>query len=322
MHSSTRSASQRPDERAALLFPGQGSPLRLADGLRKSHPVAQRTFEQAADVLGWPVTPLFQARSNGRPADPCKSQPALLALSVALARTLHHEQEVDAPRACLGHSLGEYAALVTAGVLDFDHALRLVAERARLMDEAIPAGTGGMAAVLAIDRAAVERVCAEVADGDMLVVANLNAPDQVVVSGHLRAIERAEPALRRAGARRIVRLQVASAFHTPLMQPAAERLAKLLAEVPVRPPRVPVLSNATGAPHPAEPDGIRRALAAQLVGPVRWEACMRWAIGRGVDVFVECAPGGVLCGLARRIDATVRAVCVDDHGALPVAERT
>jgi len=172
------------------------------------------------------------------------------------------------------------------------------------------------------ERDVIERVCARVDNGDVLVVANLNAPDQIVISGHRRAIDRAEPVLRRAGARRVVRLRVASAFHTPLMRPAADRLAELLADVSIRHPRVPVLSNATGKPHASEPDSIRRALVAQLVGPVRWETCMRWTIDQGVTSFVEILPGGVLCGLARRIDDAVRAVCVDDAGVLPAPERT
>ncbi|MBW1873261.1 MAG: ACP S-malonyltransferase, partial [Deltaproteobacteria bacterium] len=227
---------------------------------------------------------------------------ALLTMSVATYRVLDEEEGIE-PVACLGHSLGEYSALVASGALDFGQALHCVAKRAEFMAAAMPPDSGGMAAILCLDRKKVEEICRLAALDDVLEVANLNAPEQIVVSGHLRAIERAEPEFKKAGARRVIRLKVSAAFHTQLMRPAAEELSKVLAEVSFSKPRCPVLSNVTGMPH-QESHAISDRLVEQVVSPVRWEDCLRWVLGQGVSRLVELGPGSVLTGLARRIDVT------------------
>jgi len=287
----------------AFMFPGQGSETAF-DGqdLSVKSPAAKRVFEQAADILGWSVDDYFHNQPSQAPAT--RVQPALLTISVATCQVLSLEEGIE-PVVCLGHSLGEYSALVAAGALDFGKALACVAKRAEFMAAAMPPDSGGMAAVLCLDRSKVEEICKLAAQDDVLEVANLNAPQQIVVSGHLKAIERAEPEFKKAGARRVIRLKVSAAFHSKLMRPAAEELSKVLAAVSFTKPRCPVLSNVTGLPH-QENHTISGRLVKQVVSPVRWEDCLRWALGQGVSRFAELGPGTVLTGLARRIDDTTQ----------------
>jgi [acyl-carrier-protein] S-malonyltransferase len=304
----------RSDREVAFLFPGQGSQIPGAGREYLRVPASRRVFEEADELLGWSVSDLCAHGSPEELAATARAQPALLTLSIAALRVLEEEAGVR-PFACLGHSLGEYSALVAAGSLGFADALHCVQCRGEFMDEVLPPRTGGMAAVLGLERREVERVCREVAGDDVLGVANLNAPGQVVVSGHLDAIGRCTPGLKAAGARRVVRLKVSSAFHSPLMRPAARRLREVLDEVPVDPPRRTVLSNVTAQPH-GDPESIRALLVLQVTSPVLWEDCVRWVINQGVKDFLELGPGEVLAGLNRVIDRSTRTRGVDAPAAV------
>ena len=297
----------RSEHEVAFLFPGQGSqtPGMGRDYLRE--PASRRVFEEADDILGWRLSELCSEGSAEDLRRTDRAQPAMLAVSVAALRLLQERTGLR-PQVCLGHSLGEYTALVAAGALDFKDALQCVQKRGEFMDAALPGGTGGMAAVLGLERAQVESVCAEVGDG-IVGVANLNAPAQVVISGHRQAIERCRPGLQAAGARRVIELEVSSAFHSPLMRPAAERLRKVLKRVPVNPPGCIVLSNVTAKPH-KDPRSIRTRLVEQVTSPVRWADSVRWVLDSGVSDFIEVGPGQVLAGLNRAIDRSTRTSAV------------
>jgi [acyl-carrier-protein] S-malonyltransferase len=271
-------------------------------------PDTRRVFEEADDILGWSLSRLCSDGSAQELKRTDRVQPAMLTVCVAALRLLEQETGLR-PRACLGHSLGEYTALVAAGSLDFKDALQCVQRRGEFMDAVLPPRTGGMAAVLGLGRSRVESVCAEVADG-MVTVANLNAPEQVVISGHRKAVARCTPGLEEAGARRVIELEVSSAFHSPLMSPAAERLREVLEQIPVDPPRCPVLSNVTARPH-QDPRSIRTRLVEQVTSPVRWADCVRWVLDSGVRDFIEVGPGGVLAGLNRAIDRSARTEAVE-----------
>jgi len=316
MNASLVARPERPGCRVAYLFPGQGSKLMQAGrDLLAASPIARRVFEQAADALGWSLSDLFNNGPEEEITLTHRGQPARLTFSVALLRAV--EEEVpQMPAACLGHSLGEYSALVAAGGVSFPDALRCVSQRAAFMSAACPAGSGGMSAVLALEREKIEEICTNVAGNEVLQVANINAPNQIVISGHLAALERAEPLLIEAGARAVIRLGVSGAFHTSLMQPAADRLAEMLSGIEFKATRCPVPSNVTGAPH-GEAESVRRCLAEQVIRPVRWVDCMNWAIESGVDLFVELGPGGVLTGLARSIKRTAECFSLAGTDAVP-----
>jgi [acyl-carrier-protein] S-malonyltransferase len=295
--------------RPALLFPGQGAQrVGMGRELLQASPAARSVFEQADDQLGRPLSRLCLEGPEEALTRTENLQPALYTVSIAAWRCL--EPQLDGPAAAaMGHSLGEYAALVAAGALSFAAGLRAVDARGRAMAEAVEPGSGGMAAVIGLEAEAVQRVCAEVVaaaepDG-VLALANHNSPGQVVVSGQLALIDRAEPRLREAGARGLVRLKVSAPFHCALMRPAADRLAAVLAELEFSAPRLPVLSNVTGRPH-GQPDEIRRRLVEQVTEPVRWVDCVRWTQAAGVDRYLEVGPGRVLAGLLKRIDRRAR----------------
>lgn len=303
--------------RVAYLFPGQGSKLMQAGrDLLATSPIARQLFEQASDTLGWSMIDLFEHGADAQIAQTADFQPARLAFSEALLRTVQ-DRVGSEPCACLGHSLGEYSALVAAGGVSFPDALRCVSQRAAFMGEACPAGSGGMAAVIGLEREAIEKICAAAANGLVLQVANINAPNQIVVSGHLPAIERAESLFLESGARAVIQLEVSGAFHSSLMKPAAERLAMVLDGIEFKATSCPVPSNVTGVPH-GQAASVRRCLVEQMFSPVRWVDCMNWAIDNGVDLFVEFGPGEVLTGLARSIRRSVE--CFNLSGADAVAE--
>jgi [acyl-carrier-protein] S-malonyltransferase len=292
------------DREVAFLFPGQGSQIPGMGREYLSLPASRRVFEEADDLLGWSVSGLCAGGSQEELACTWKVQPALLTVSIAALRVLQQRAPIR-PFACLGHSLGEYSALVAAGALEFADALHCVQRRGEFMDAALPPRTGGMAAVLGLERTQVERACRQAAGEGVLGVANYNAPGQVVVSGHQEAIERCQPLLRKAGTHRLVPLRVSSAFHSSLMSSAAERLREVLDAVTINPPRWTVLSNVTAEPH-GGPESIRSLLVEQVTSPVRWEDCVRWVTDRGVRDFYELGPGEVLAGLNRRIDRSTR----------------
>ncbi len=296
-----------------LMFPGQGSQhVGMGQSLLDASPAARLVFQLADEVLGWSVTDLCTKGPEQELTRTENLQPALFVVSMAALRALTSAVE-PAPVAAMGHSLGEYAALVAAGAMDFSHALIAVRRRGEFMAEAVGEGEGGMAAVIGLQPEVVERICDDVAGdgGAVLSVANLNSPGQVVVSGHAEAIERTKAAFKEAGARGVIPLKVSAPFHCSLMRPAAERLEEVLGPIPISPPRFAVLSNVTGRPH-GDPDSIRRLLVEQVIRPVRWIDCVRWTLDAGVDRFLEIGPGRVLAGLLRRIDRSVRCLGVCD----------
>ncbi|MDE2090160.1 MAG: ACP S-malonyltransferase, partial [Gammaproteobacteria bacterium] len=243
------------------------------------------------------------------------TQPAMLAAGVAVWR-VWRGQGGRLPAVMAGHSLGEYSALVCAGVLKFEQAVRLVAERGRLMQEAVPAGSGAMAAILGLEDAQVVDICRRAArDGEVVTAANFNSPGQVVLAGHAAAVERAVELARLAGAKRAVRLNVSVPSHCVLMKPAALRLVEYLRDVDFDRPRIPVIHNA-GAMAYDDPDAIRDALARQLYSPVRWVDTIRTMATQGVTTLIECGPGKVLVGLNKRIVKDMNALAVYDSEGL------
>ncbi|NKI34478.1 ACP S-malonyltransferase [Wenzhouxiangella sp. XN79A] len=303
-------------DNTAILFPGQGSQsVGMLTGMDEFEAVIRATFDEAGDALDRDLTALVREGPEQDLNRTEWTQPAVLAGDVALWR-IYVERGGEAPRAMAGHSLGEYAALVAAGALDFRDAIRVVHLRGRAMQAAVAEGEGSMAAVLGLDDAEVERICAETTQGDSVVVAaNYNAPGQVVIAGARNAVERAVAACSQAGARRAMVLPVSVPSHTPLMQPATAPLAEALAAIEVRSPDCPVLHNLDRQPR-SDPDAIRAALVDQLTHPVHWTGTIRSLIDDGVERFVECGPGRVLSGLGKRIERTATWRPLDDVDAL------
>lgn len=300
----------------ALLFSPQGSQsVGMGRGLAEGSAAARAVFADADATLGWSVSDVCFDGPEERLNDTRQTQPALLTTSVAALRAVA-ERTTPAPAFVAGHSVGEYAALVAAGVLDFESALRLVARRGELMAAVdVP---GGMAAVIGLDREAVQAVVDEVSRPTELVVANDNAPGQVVISGRLDALDAAEPAMKAAGARRVLRLPVSGPFHSPLMAPVAEQLERAFDGETWRDAAVPVVSNVTAEPL-TDAGRIRALLAEQVRSPVEWVASVRRMVDEGVDLFVECGPGTALTGMVKRIVPAARVANVGDADSLAAA---
>lgn len=298
-----------------FLFPGQGSQSQgmLAD-LHERHEVVRATFEQASETLGYD---LWDVCSNG-PVDRLNqtevTQPAMLAADIATWRAWQ-EMGGMTPSGLAGHSLGEYAALVAADSLDFVTAIGLVALRGRLMQEATPAGTGAMAAVLGLDDDRVNEVCEAVSGDQLVACANFNSPGQVVIAGHAAAVERACEAAAEAGARRAIVLPVSVPSHCALMTGAADSLAESLADIDIKPPSIPVLHNVDARAR-TEPDEIREALVTQLWKPVQWTRTVQAFADMGTARMAECGPGKVLAGLSRRISRELKCSPLVDHESI------
>jgi [acyl-carrier-protein] S-malonyltransferase len=299
----------------ALLFSPQGSQsVGMGRELADRSPAAAAAYAEADATLGWPVSATCWNGPADRLDDTRQTQPCLLTTSIAAFRALGEASD-PAPAVVAGHSVGEYAALVAAGVLDLPAALRLVARRAELMAEA---GEGGMAAVLGLDRDAVQAVVDGLARPSELVVANDNAPGQVVVSGDLEALERVSDGMRAAGARRVLRLPVSGAFHSPQMAGVAEQLAEAFEAETWRDARVPVMSNVSAEPL-TDATRIRALLAEQVRSPVEWVRCVQRMVDDGVDTMVECGAGAALVGMVRRIAPEVETATVTDAASLESA---
>lgn len=288
----------------AVVFPGQGSQFAGMADPWAEHEVSKAVLDEASATLGRDVVAM--CRDGAALATTDVVQPALLAVGVAAFRVLEASGTTFAGAA--GHSLGEFAALVAAGVLELGPALEIVAVRGRAMQAAADARPGTMTALLGVDAEGAAGLCDEARDGDVLIVANENSPSQTVLSGSVRAVERAEVI---AAERRIraVRLTVAGAFHSPLMEPAVEPLSAAIDAATFRPPRFAVASNVTGAlvDDPAE---LRELAKRHVVSPVRWERCARALARAGADVFLEAGPGNVLTKLAKRVVPDAKAVAV------------
>jgi [acyl-carrier-protein] S-malonyltransferase len=284
----------------AFVFPGQGSQsIGMLAGLAAEHAVVVETFQEAGDALDYNLWALTQNGSEEELNQTARTQPAMLAAGVAVWRVWNALDGVQ-PSVMAGHSLGEYSALVCAGSLDFADAIRLVEKRGQLMQAAVPAGVGAMAAILGLGDDAVRQACADSAQGDVVEAVNFNAPGQVVIAGSKAAVERAAEAAKAAGAKRAVLLPVSVPSHSSLMMPAAERFAEILANIAIQAPSIPVINN-VDVKAESNPSKIREALVRQLHNPVRWVETIRQFAAQGVETIVESGPGKVLVGLNKRI---------------------
>lgn len=283
----------------AFVFPGQGSQYSgMGKSLARAFPEARRVFEEADEVLEFPLSRLCFGGPSKELVLTENTQPALLTTSVAVCRVL--ERAGHRPDYVAGHSLGEYTALVVAGSLTFADAVRLVWLRGRFMQEAVPVGAGAMAAVLGLSLATVEEICRESARGEIVAPANLNSPEQIVIAGNRQAVERACESARRRGAKRVIPLAVSAPFHCELMRPAEERLAEVLKGVPFRDLECPLVNNVEAA-LVRKGEDAREGLIRQVCAPVRWTQCVTRLRQEGVRSFLEVGPGRVLAGLIRRI---------------------
>lgn len=302
------------DSKIALIFPGQGSQIvGMGKDLAEKYPEAQQTFQEADDALGYKLS---QVCFEG-PEDQLRmteiTQPAILTTSIAALRVL----ETRMPKPCMvaGHSLGEYSAHVASGTFSFADAVRTVRNRGKYMQEAVPVGVGAMAAVLGMELEKVALVCHDAAQGEVCSPANINSPEQVVISGNTAAVERAAKLADERGAKRAKLLPVSAPFHCSLMKPAQDRLEQDLAKIKWNKPTYPVASNVDSE---LVNDELRalQTLVRQVTGSVKWEQCMRLLIAQGIDTFVEVGPGKVLCGLMRQIDRSKTCLSVADDASL------
>jgi [acyl-carrier-protein] S-malonyltransferase len=296
-------------QKTAFLFPGQGSQSlgMMADLSTHSEEVGQ-AFEEAGEVLGFDLWKICQDGPIEELNRTEITQPALLTAGVATWRAWRSGGGF-LPGFMAGHSLGEYSALVAAGALDFADAVALAAERGRAMQQATPAGTAVMAAILGLDDEILAEICEQASRGQVVSCANFNSPGQVVLAGEKEAVDRAVELARQAGARRAVPLPVSVASHCELMRPAAETIASRLADIRIEPPEIPVIHNADVQAH-SDPEEIRAILVEQMVAPVRWSETIQWLAAQGVENFAECGPGKVLAGLNRRIDRALDTVAL------------
>jgi [acyl-carrier-protein] S-malonyltransferase len=297
----------------AFVFPGQGSQkVGMVKAWADACPQARATFQEADEALGFPLSRLCWEGPEEELNLTANTQPALVAASVAVLRALAALAPELQPVAVAGHSLGEYSALVAAGALDFADALRLVRRRGELMQEAVPVGKGAMAAIIGLDPETIAGIAADASRGEVCAVANLNGPAQTVIAGDKGAVDRAVALAKERGARKATLLAVSAPFHSPLMRPAREGMAPLLAATEFRDPRVPVVTNADAAPVTTG-EAAREALVRQIDSPVRWvESVLRMEDELGVQTFVEVGPGNVLSGMNRRIVRSARATGISD----------
>ncbi|MCH8197222.1 MAG: ACP S-malonyltransferase [Proteobacteria bacterium] len=301
----------------AFVFPGQGSQaLGMGRELAEAFAAAREVFEEVDEALGQNLSRLMFEGPEEDLILTENAQPALMAVGHAVWRVLEREGGLDMAGACrfvAGHSLGEYSALASAGSIGLADTARLVKTRGRAMQEAVPVGEGAMAALIGVDRATADDIAQEAAGDEVCVVANDNAPDQIVVSGSRAAVERAADIAAERGAKRAIMLPVSAPFHCPLMKPAAEVMAAALAETEMRPPVVPLISNVRARPV-IEPETIRADLVAQVTDVVRWRECVVTMKQEGVERIVELGAGRVLTGLTRRIDRELEAVSIQGPG--------
>ncbi|MFQ5328382.1 MAG: ACP S-malonyltransferase [Thermodesulfobacteriota bacterium] len=300
----------------AIIFPGQGSQFSgMGKNFYDDFATARHTFEEANDLLGYNLTKLCFEGPVDKLNSTENTQPAILTVSTAIYRVVTEEVELS-PRFMAGHSLGEYSALVAAGVLKFGDAVKLVSLRGQFMQDAVPDGVGGMAAILGLPLDDITTLCAESSQEDSVVVpANINSPEQVVISGNSEAVERACALAKEGGAKRVVPLPVSVPSHSPLMRGASERLAGAMENVPFGEPTVPVITNVEAEPLPTGGDA-RGLLLRQLYSPVQWVASIRRMAADDVDAVAEVGPGKVLTGLVRRIERGLKTLVVDSPEGL------
>ena len=304
----------------AFLFPGQGSQSVGMLDAWGDHRAVRDTLAEASDALGEDMARLIREGPKESLDLTTNTQPVMLTAGIACYRAWRAEGGAE-PAAVAGHSLGEYGALVAAGALTLADALPLVRFRAQAMQEAVPVGSGAMAAILGLDAEAVRAGCAEAAaaSGEVVEAVNFNDPKQTVIAGSKAGVERGCELLKAKGAKRALPLPVSAPFHCSLMKPAAERLRAKLAAVVIHVPRIPVVNNIDVAA-PTDPEAIRDALYRQAFGPVRWVELVRALRGRGLSTLIECGPGKVLAGMVKRIDADARTMTLFDPATLAEAK--
>lgn len=294
----------------AFVFPGQGAQaVGMGKDVYDALPHSRGVFEKGDEVLGFPLSKLVFEGPDSELKQTVNTQPALVTTSTAYLEALR-EQGLK-PDYVAGHSLGEYSALVAAGVLSYEDAVSLVRLRGRFMEEAVPGGQGAMAAMLGAEREALAELCRKIsAEGNPVELANVNCPGQIVVSGSLAGVNAAAERVKEAGGKRAIPLEVSGPFHSSLMKEAAERLSAELDKVTFSAPSVPVIANVTASPV-TDPENIRELLVRQVYSPVLWQDSVEWLIAAGVDTFVEIGSGSVLAGLIRKIDKSVKVFSIN-----------
>ncbi|GLC87434.1 ACP S-malonyltransferase [Lysinibacillus piscis] len=299
----------------AFIFPGQGSQaVGMGQEFVENAAESKAFYERADNALGFELSNLMLEGPAEELTLTYNAQPALLTTGVMVAEKLRAAG--IQPQYAAGHSLGEYGALVIAGVLSFDDAVAIVHKRGLYMNEAVPAGQGAMAAILGMELEALNAVTAKIsAEGNAVQVANINCPGQIVISGTKEGVEQASVAAKEAGAKRAIPLVVSGPFHSELMRPSSEKLQAALANIPLAAPQMPVIGNVL-AKELIDVPAIQQELVEQVYSAVQWEASVREMIAQGVDVFIECGPGKVLSGLVKKIDRTVTTYCVYDEASL------
>lgn len=306
------------DMALAFVFPGQGSQsVGMLGGLAEAYPQVRETFAEASSILGRDLWQLVQQGPEQELNQTQNTQPAMLVAGVAVWRVWRACQG-PLPQHLAGHSLGEYTALVCGGSLEFSDAVRLVADRGRFMQAAVPPGQGAMAAVLGLSPEDVQRLCDQAAQGQVLAPVNFNSPEQIVIAGSAKAVERAVAMAKDFGAKRAVQLPVSVPSHCALMRPAAESMAARLQQAPVRAPQIPVWHN-VHVQTEAQPEAIRAALVQQIHSPVRWVQTIEKMAEKGVQKLIECGPGKVLTGLNKRIAPATTTLPVFDKKTLEEA---
>lgn len=301
-------------KRIAFMFPGQGSQtVGMGKELYEKYDQVKKLYETANEVLNQNITDIMFNGPQETLTETENAQPALLLSSIAVFSLL--QEENISPVMTVGHSLGEYSALVAAGALNVEEALPLVKTRGRLMEEAFPKGKGTMAAVLGMDEATIRDHLEKVSEDEVVDIANLNCPGQIVISGSRGGIEQAEEILKEAGARRVIQLNVSGPFHSRLMKPANEKFQESLEKVTINDAKVPVYANVTANPV-TDKEEIKQLLIQQLYSPVRFEESIRNMMEEEIDAFVELGTGNVLCGLVRKIDRKMKTFAVQDEKSL------
>ena len=300
----------------AMVFPGQGSQtVGMLAELAGDYPIVQETFKQASETLGYDLWQLVQEGPAEELNKTWQTQPALLTASVAVYRVWQQKYPELKPEVMAGHSLGEYSALVCAGVLDFQDAVKLVELRGKLMQQAVPEGTGAMYAIIGLDNEAIINACKQAEQGEVVSAVNFNSPGQVVIAGAKAAVERAAALCKEAGAKRALPLSVSVPSHCALMKPAADQLSVSLESITLKAPTASVLNN-VDVKAETDADAIRNALVRQLYSPVRWTETVEKMSHSGVEVLVEIGPGKVLNGLTKRIVDSLQATSVNDVKSL------
>jgi len=312
MESNNGSASN--NGKIAFIFPGQGSQaVGMGKDLAEKYPIARQTFEEADQALGYKLSQVCFEGPEEHLRLTEITQPAILTVSIAALRAL--EGSIPKPSFVAGHSLGEYSAYVASGTMSFADAVRTVRSRGKYMQEAVPVGVGAMAAILGMESEKVAAVCRDAAQGEVCSPANINSPEQIVISGNTAAVERGAKLADERGAKRAKLLPVSAPFHCSLMKPAQDRLEADLNALKMQKAAYPVVCNVE-ASLVSDEQRARATLVGQVTGSVKWEQCMRLLIGEGVQIFVEIGPGKVLCGLLRQIDRSKTCLNVGDEASL------